>query len=280
MYKRIVPIALLGGFACGKVERVTADAAVEQPPVDAVMADAALDGAPMACKPPIAVGGIPADTSKPGWGVSPGTSGSNDSGSQPGSFVVGDSLVVNLGAQSVADSIRFFQQTDAVAVAAGGASLAHFNKESLIKSAMLSTIQQYETFFGTIRITVVALGSNDARIITSERGQTGGYTVAEYAHQVDVAVKAALANSRCVVLVNVANHWDVAARDIVDQVNFVLGCAATGNPKVRVVDWNSFSAPHPEWFASPTDIHHSDAGKNAYRDFITSAVGAAMAAGC
>lgn len=223
---------------------------------------------------------IPDDTSKPGWGLFPGQTGANDTGSAPGVLVVGDSLVFGLDVQVLANAIRFFRGTDAFVAAAGGASMAHFNKESLIGAAGLSTIQQYEDLFGTVRITVVALGSNDARIITGERGQVGGYTLGELAQQAEIAVSSGLSHSQCVVLVNVANHWEIAAPDVVDEINRVLGELGTGDPRVRTADWNSFSAPHPEWFASPTDIHHSEAGKIAYRDFINNAIAAAMASGC
>src|SRR5262249_5171175 len=78
---------------------------------------------------------IPDDTSKPGWGLFPGQVGSNDTGSSPGVLVVGDSLVFNLNVQTMANAIRFFRGTDSVVAAAGGASMAHFNKSSLISAA-------------------------------------------------------------------------------------------------------------------------------------------------
>src|SRR6185295_15396712 len=158
---------------------------------------------------------IPDDTSKPGWGLFPGAVGSNDTGSSPGVLVIGDSLTFNLDVQQLANAIRFFRGSNAFVAAAGGASMAHFNKESLIHDAGLSTIQQYEDFFGSARITVIALGSNDARIITGERGQDGAYTTDEFAGQAQIAVSAALSHSQCAVLVNVANHWSIAAPDIV-----------------------------------------------------------------
>lgn len=223
---------------------------------------------------------IPDDTSKPGWGLFPGAVGSNDTGLSPGVLVVGDSLVFNLDVQQLANAIRFFRRTDAFVAAAGGASMAHFNKETLIGAAGLSTIQQYEDFFAAVRITVIALGSNDARIITGERGQDGAYTLDEFAGQAEIAVSAGLTHSQCVILVNVANHWSIAAPDVVDQINATLAQLGTGDAHVRSADWNAFSATHPEWFASPTDIHHSEAGKIAYRDFINNAVAAAMATGC
>jgi hypothetical protein len=223
---------------------------------------------------------IPDDTSKPGWGLFPGQVSSNGTGSSPGVLVVGDSLVFNVGAQTMADAIRFFRGTSSVVAAAGGASMAHFNKPSLIGAAGLSTIQQYEDFFGSVRVTVVALGSNDARIITGERGQADGYTLDEFLQQAQLAVSSGLSHSQCVVLINVANHWSVAAPDVVDQINSSLHDLGTTDPRIQTADWNSFSAPHPEWFASPTDIHHSEAGKTAYRDFINNAVAAAIGSGC
>src|SRR5262249_7594058 len=80
---------------------------------------------------------IPDDTSKPGWGLFPGAVGSNDTGSSPGVLVVGDSLTFNLDVQQLANAIRFFRGTDAVVAAAGGASMAHFNKPTLIGAAGL-----------------------------------------------------------------------------------------------------------------------------------------------
>lgn len=257
----MVAMALGGG--CGEVER---------PPGDAP---------PSGCIAPAASPArIPEDTAKPGWAIAEGVTGTNDSGTAPSTFVVGDSLLVGVDVMVMSNAIRFFHGTSTVTVAAPGASLAHFNKDSLIRPSGLHSIDQYEKLFGTVRITVLALGSNDARIITSEAGQATGYTVEEFAHQVGVAVDTALAHSQCVILVNVANHWNMVTLEIANQVNDVIRCAATGNPRVRAVDWNSASVARPEWFASPTDIHHSEAGKTAYRDFITNAVGAAITAGC
>jgi hypothetical protein len=280
LVRRVALVGLLVGAACGDVSNRGADAGPEAVVDAAAATDAFTDATPVPCRTPTAVGGVPNDTTKSGWGVFPGVVGVNDSGSAPGVFVVGDSLVVGVDPPTLANAIRFFHGTDGIVAAAGGASAAHFNKTSLISPAQLSTIEQYEVFFGMLRITVLALGSNDARIATSERDQTGGYSVAEFGHQVAVAVDAARLHSRCVLLVNVANHWSLAAPDIVDQVNGVLRCAETSDLRVRTLDWNAYSAPHPDWFADPTDIHHSAAGKDAYRDFITGAVGQALASGC
>lgn len=223
---------------------------------------------------------IPDDTSKPGWGLFPGAVGSNDTGSSPGVLVVGDSLVFGVEVQTLANQLRLFGGTDSVVAAAGGASTAHFNKESLIGASGLSTIQQYANFFGDLRVTVVALGSNDARIITGELGTMDGYTIEEYRGQAELAVSSALSHSRCVVLVNVANHWELAAPAVVDDINAILGELGTGDPRVQLADWNAHSAPHPEWFAAPNDIHHSAQGKLAYLAFLNEAVASAFRSGC
>jgi len=224
---------------------------------------------------------IPDDTSKPNWGIGQGVVGSNDTGSAPGVLVIGDSLMNGVGPQTMANAIRFFEGTDSVVVASSGAGVAHFNKPSLIQSANLSTIQNYQDFFGSIRVTVVALGSNDARIITAERGVDQlAYTIDEYFQQEELAVSASLSHSNCVILVNVANHWFAAAPDVVDSINgFIQGLDEQGG-RVRKADWNAFSAPHPEWFLNPGEIHHTPAGSEAYRDFINGKIGEALASGC
>jgi hypothetical protein len=277
MRMRLCAIALVGLGGCGEVQKVTVDAS-EPPPADAApMVDApAIDAMPYVCKPTAPVGGVPADTSKPGWELSPGAQGSNDSGEPPPVLILGDSLVFNLDVNVMANAIRFFLARDAVVAAASGASVPHFNEAELIRPAGISTLEAYVAFLADVGVTVLALGSNDARIITRERTQRGGYSIDEFAHQLHVAVMTARARSRCVVLVNMANHWDAAAPEVVDQVNAVLGCENTATTRVRIADWASASAPHPEWFASPTDIHHSEAGKLAYRDFLRDAVDAAI----
>jgi hypothetical protein len=283
MYMRLCAIALagLGAGACGEVQKVTVDAGLDEPPpIDAAPpADtSAIDAVPYVCQPTAPVGGIPENTTRPGWELSPGAQGSNDSGSAPPVLVLGDSLVFNLDVQVMANLIRFFRGTDVLVAAASGAGVVHFNKDGLIRAAGLSTLELYAAFLGTVRVTVLALGSNDARLITRERTQAGGYSIGELAHQVDVAIATARARSRCVVLVNVANHWNAAAPEVVDQINAVMRCAS--NARVRVADWASLSASHPEWFTSPTDIHHSEAGKAAYREFLNEAIQAAFDAGC
>src|SRR5262245_3503698 len=48
---------------------------------------------------------------KPGWGLFPGSTGVNGTGSTPGVLVLGDSLVWGANVQTLADMIRFWRGT-------------------------------------------------------------------------------------------------------------------------------------------------------------------------
>jgi hypothetical protein len=217
---------------------------------------------------------------KPGWGLFPGATGSNGTGSTPGVVVLGDSLVWGANVQTLADMIRFWRGTSSVVAAAGGASWAHFNKATLIGPSGLGTIQNYADFFHP-RIMVIALGSNDARIITGEVSDPYGYRVNEYKDQAFWGSMAALASSQCLVLINVADHWSAAASSaVIAEVNLGLDNLDAASDRIFTHDWDAWSAPHPDWFAAPNDIHHTAAGQAAYRNFINDAIAAAMASGC
>lgn len=209
------------------------------------------------------------------WG---GAIGVNDSGSAPGVFVVGDSLLHNQ-VQDMANAIRFWRGTDSVVAAAGGASFAHFNKPSLINPAGLSTIEQYVNFFGNVRVTVLALGSNDARIMTAEAGNQYGYSFQEFGQQLSEAISDARTHSRCVVLVGIA-PWSLASPQIVNDVNALMAWAGSSDWRIEFADWRSHSSGHPEWFVAPGDVHHTPAGAVAYRDFINNWIASMLGRGC
>lgn len=213
------------------------------------------------------------------WGLFPGATGVNSSGSTPGVLVLGDSLIYNANVQTLADTIRFWRGTDAVVAAAGGASVAHFNSPTLIHPAGLSTIAEYESFFGNVRVTVLALGSNDARIMTAEAGNQYGYSFQEYGQQLSKAIQDARAHSSCVLLVGIA-PWSLASPQIVSDVNSLMAWVASSDWRIDFADWGSYSAGHPEWFASPGDVHHSEAGKAAYRDYINNWLASMLGGGC
>jgi hypothetical protein len=217
---------------------------------------------------------------KPGWGIIGAGTASNATGATPGVVVIGDSLVLLAGNQTLADMIRFWRGLSSVVVSAGGASWAHFNKATLIGPYGLGTIQNYADFFHP-RIMVIALGSNDARIIGGEVNDPYGYRVNEYKDQAFWGSIAALSQSQCLVLINVADHWSAATTSqIIAEVNVGLDNLDAASDRIFTFDWDAFSAPHPEWFGHPTDIHHTTAGQAAYRDFINNGIAAAMASGC
>ena len=70
---------------------------------------------------------------------------------------------------------------------------------TLIGPSGLATVQSYVDFFEPLRVTVLALGSNDARIITGEVSDPYGYRLEEYRRQALIAAGAALSGSSCVV---------------------------------------------------------------------------------
>ena len=217
---------------------------------------------------------------KPNWGIIGAGTATNASGATPGVVVIGDSLVLLAGNQTLADMIRFWRGLSSVVVSAGGASWAHFNSPTLIGPYGLGTIKNYADFFQP-RIMVIALGSNDARLIHLETADPYGYRVNEYKDQAFWGTMAALAQSQCVVLINVANHWSAQTTSaIVAEVNAGLANLDAASDDIFTFDWNGFSAGHPEWFVDPTNIHHTPAGQAAYRDFINNAIASAMASGC
>jgi hypothetical protein len=219
-------------------------------------------------------------TDKPGWGIIVTATSTNATGATPGVVVIGDSLIWWAGTQTLADTIRFWRGLSTVVVGAAGASWAHFNSATLIGPYGLGTIQNYADFFHP-RIMVIALGSNDARLIGGEVNDPFGYRVNEYKDQAFWATVGALNSAECVVLINVADHWSAATTSaVIAEVNVGLDNLDAASNRIFTADWDAWSAPHPEWFTGPTDIHHSDAGKAAYRSFINDAVANAMASGC
>ena len=61
------------------------------------------------------------------------------------------------------------------------------------------------------------------------------------------------------------------------QVNSILRAKASTNPAMRIADWVSYSAGHPEWFW-PDGIHlKTTEGKLAMANMLASAVSAAAA---
>lgn len=127
-------------------------------------------------------------------------------------------------------------------------------------------------------ITIIALGSNDARIMTSHPSEYGAWS---YAAALIEAIKQAQTHSTCVFIVNVADHWTAASPANVAAVNQAIDGATAYSElnKVFKIDWASHSAGHESWFAKPGDVHHSAAGARYYADLITRGVDQRIRAG-
>jgi len=127
---------------------------------------------------------------------------------------------------------------------------------------------------------VLALGANDIRRI-----QNNGATLQDFAGQLLWAMtRADDSSTGCVILVEPAGHSDAGYNAIAQQVrDGIVYLAAARNAQIGAthfvtLDWHAASQSHPEWFKTingQPDIHHTDVGKQAYRDLITFYVAAA-----
>jgi len=189
--------------------------------------------------------------------------------------LVGDSLIWAIPAQPLADHLSNSNGRSTWVAASAGASTKNFVTLGWLDDPIwggpdLTTIYNYNVFFGG-EITVVALGSNDARIMTSSPST---YGAREHAAALGEAIVQAKSRSTCVFLVNVANHWDLASSASVAAVNNNIDRATrgTGGRKVYKIDWAAHSAGHESWFAGPRDIHHSAEGKLHYAELINRSI--------
>jgi hypothetical protein len=184
--------------------------------------------------------------------------------------------------QSYADNVRIYSGRNSTVAAASGASWSHFTKSSLIGGAGLSTASDLINFLKP-RLTVIALGTNDARILQAQASQQYGYKLDDFVGSVNNIVSAARATSKCVLLVNVTERPQTGPGFVAQAqlVNLVLTTKTFDNPEVRVADWNAYSTGHPEWFktdAGSSYYHHTDSsGKAAYRQFIMGKIASTLA---
>jgi hypothetical protein len=222
------------------------------------------------------------------WQLYGGSQKSNVSGANLPVLVLGDSLVYlsgpddsagnpTDGVQTYADNVRFFSGRNSTVVAAAGASWSHFTKSSLIGSAGLSTAYDYIKILSP-RLTVVALGTNDARILSVD----SSYTFDDFIGSVNSIRSAALEKSRCVLLINVTERPATGAPFVekAKLVNLGLLTQTFDRPYVKLADWNTYSAGavHDSWFKTDgLNFHHTDLGKGEYRKFIMSNIASTLA---
>lgn len=190
-------------------------------------------------------------------------------GNSTWTLMIGDSLVNGVGAPAFAGHLRTVTGRSTYVAASSGSSLPNWIGAGWLDNPVwggpnLASLSNYVTVIQP-RITVVALGSNDARIMTQS---PGSYTSGDHFWKVLDIVNRAKASSRCVLLTTVANHWSAASTASVNAVNANIAWADANMPGVYVADWHSYSAGHSDWFAAPGDIHHSNIGKLKYAEYI------------
>ena len=198
-------------------------------------------------------------------------SAANTGGATPGALVFGDSLIHGL-VQQVSDEIVDVSGLSAVAYGSGGASLAHFAKASLLSQypALLS-VEEGVAFFQP-RVTVLALITNDVRLLHAEQNVGGGYRLVDFEWALASTIGHATADGRCVVLVNMSEQVLPAVLPFAEDANAAMQAAADANPRAFLFDWEAHSANHPEWFIGGGNIHHTPEGEDAYVSFIATGV--------
>ncbi|MEZ4287364.1 MAG: SGNH/GDSL hydrolase family protein [Polyangiales bacterium] len=212
---------------------------------------------------------------------STGQSGGNGSDGTTDVVVMGDSLVAYAGPQTLADELLSSVDVDSIVQAAPGVSTTQFTRASSIHPIGLNTADELIDLFSP-RIVIIALGTNDARILTADAGMDSGYTIDEYKASLESIVQHARNNGACVGVVSVSEHeWEDASLDNVQLVNQTMQEVVNryGTSKVRVFDWNTTSR-NKDWFLASDDIHHNATGRQAYRRLIVDGVGSLIDLGC
>lgn len=184
----------------------------------------------------------------------------------PATVVVGDSLIFGMS-QGLANLLTSTSGRATFVAASGGASVPNFVNTGWLDAPLwggpkLATIEAYNVFLDA-RITVIALGTNDVRIMAAHPDVYGR---SQHAAALATAIRQARTRSTCVFLVNPADHSGPALSDEVAVVDRNIVAAATG--RVFRIDWKGYSAGHDDWFAGANDPHHSQAGRLIYADLI------------
>lgn len=187
-------------------------------------------------------------------------------GAAPATVVVADSLVFGMS-QGLADLLTSTSGRYTVVAASGGASVPNFVNTGWLDAPLwggpkLATIEAYNRFLGA-RITVIALGTNDVRIMDAYPAQ---YGPAQHGAALREAIRQARTSSTCVFLVNPADHSGPERSAEVAAVDANIVAASTG--RVFRIDWKGYSAGHEDWFAAAGDPHHSPMGRLLYADLI------------
>ena len=198
-------------------------------------------------------------------------------GAAPATVFVGDSLIFGMS-QGLADLLTSSSGRLTWVAASGGASVPNFVNHGWLDNPPwggpnLATIEDYNRFLGA-RITVIALGTNDVRIMADVPAQYGR---GQHAAALATAIRQARTSSTCVFLVNPADHSGPSRSDEVAAVDQNIAAAAVG--RVFRIDWKGYAAGHEDWFVTAGDPHHSQVGRLMYADLIHRSVRDRIAAG-
>ena len=204
------------------------------------------------------------------WAAYQGVIASNGTGAVPGVVIVGDSLVAWGNAGAFADTMRFITGRNTVVGASAGSSMSHWVTPSLIQPLNMPLLQDL-TNFAANGVAVIALGTNDARLMDAD----ANYKLADYAAALNKGIDGALVDAKCVVVVNTSSRVGQANRVRRQSVNSTILSVNKRGGRVLVGDWDAYSAGRADWF-SGDNVHHTAAGSEAYRAFMSNQVVGAL----
>lgn len=206
------------------------------------------------------------------WTTYPATAGEAQ-GSDPHLLVVGDSLTVAelYSVQGLAEYLTDETGRSTYVTATPGGQWVTYGFRGEQNGAGL--VWEHAALLQP-RLVVIALGTNDARIMTASPEL---YQPWQHYELVRHTVEQTLLHTRCVLLVNVRERevpgpGGMALADAA-AVNDNLGwyAAASAAPgedrRVFVADWNSHALLQRSWF-EPGDVHLTWAGQVSYASFI------------
>lgn len=202
------------------------------------------------------------------WVTYPATSAQAE-GEDTHVLVVGDSLLVGdlYSVTGLADYVTSETRRSTYVTATPGGQWVTYGYPGQQNGAGL--LWDYASFLEP-RLTVVALGTNDARIMTAVPDL---YGPAEHLELMRTSVARTLEHTRCVLLVKVRE------REVTGPFGMGLADAAAVNANIDVLassdeqhrtfvaDWNTHAALRDDWFR-PNDVHLTWAGQLGYASFI------------
>lgn len=215
----------------------------------------------------------------PPWETMGAGGATSTGGAANGVVLVGDSLIAwPSGPGTVANAIRTASGYATYANAAPGAQWVTYGWPGQQNGNAL--IWDYAAFFNA-RLTIGALATNDARIMTSH---PGSYSQGQQYAIMSNAVDLTRDRSECVMLVNVRRRNGVPAMSYANaqKVNDNMAWLAASFPGggVHLANWDAHAAGHDtDWF-NPGDVHLSAAGTSAYNAFIASEADRLIDQGC